>query len=263
MGGPRPLRRLAVRAALAGGDRVAQHRRQLLRRERLQRVHAHAREQRAVDLERGVLGRGADQRHEPLLDRRQQRVLLGLVEAVDLVEEQHRLRAAGVAAVGGALDHRAHLRAPGRDRAQLLERRPRALGDDPRERRLARSRRPVEHHRVRVALLDRGAQRRAVGEQVRLADELLEGARAHAHGQRAALRAVRASSVATRLVASGRARIPALTIVEQGVHAREYRWCGKRPFHGSGRVVARVVERVDSMLHVATSRHPAQELTPR
>ena len=80
-------------------------------------------------------------------------------------------------AAGGALDHGAHLRAPRRDRAELLEGRLRALGDDPRERRLARARRPVEHHRVGPALLDRGAQRRAVAEQVRLPDELLAGAR--------------------------------------------------------------------------------------
>ena len=148
-------------ASLAAGARrstVAD----LLGRQRLQRVDAHAREQRAVDLERGVLGRRADQRHQALLDGRQQRVLLGLVEAVDLVEEEHRLRRRSVSRrCGGALDHGAHLGAPGRDRAQLLEGRAGALGDDPRERRLARAGRAVEDHRVRPALLDRGAQRRA------------------------------------------------------------------------------------------------------
>ena len=89
---------------------------------------------------------------------------------------------------GGALDHRAHLRAPGGDGAQLLEGGARALGDDPRERRLAGARRPVQDHRVRPPLLDRGAQRRAGAEQMRLSDELLEAARAHAHRQRTTLR---------------------------------------------------------------------------
>ena len=48
------------------------------------------RQQRRVDLEVRVLGGRADQRDHALLDRRQQRVLLRLVEAVDLVEEQDR-----------------------------------------------------------------------------------------------------------------------------------------------------------------------------
>ena len=70
--------------------------------ERVQLVHAAAREQRRVDLEVGVLGRGAHQHHEPLLDGRQQRVLLRLVEAVDLVEEEDRALAARGAPVLGA-----------------------------------------------------------------------------------------------------------------------------------------------------------------
>ena len=74
-----------------------------------QLVDLGARQQRGVDLEVGVLGRRADQRDEALLDRRQQRVLLGLVEAVDLVEEEDRRLARGRAPVRGPLDHRAHL----------------------------------------------------------------------------------------------------------------------------------------------------------
>ena len=104
-------------------DRAGEHRLELLDAQLLQRVDAQPREQRAVDLERRVLGRRADQRHEPLLDRRQQRVLLGLVEAVDLVEEQDRGCAAGLAPVARALDHGAHLGTSRRDGAQLLERR--------------------------------------------------------------------------------------------------------------------------------------------
>ena len=45
------------------------------------------------DLEVGVLGRRADERDRAVLDVRQQRVLLGLVEAMDLVEEEDRARA--------------------------------------------------------------------------------------------------------------------------------------------------------------------------
>ena len=63
---------------------------ELLLGERLELVDLHAREERGVELEVRVLGRRADQRQEALLDAGQQRVLLGLVEAVDLVEEEDR-----------------------------------------------------------------------------------------------------------------------------------------------------------------------------
>ena len=79
--GPRPPSASAPRAH----DRA-----QLFLAERLQLVDLDAREQGGVDLEVRVLGRRADQRHEALLDRRQERVLLRLVEAVDLVEEEDR-----------------------------------------------------------------------------------------------------------------------------------------------------------------------------
>ncbi len=112
----RALRRLPARAVAAPHQlrgRAPQDRRDLLGRERLQRVHAQARQESAVDLERGVLGGGADERHQVLLDGRQQRVLLGLVEAVDLVEEQHR---APVAEARGGVTRARSPRAPPRAR---------------------------------------------------------------------------------------------------------------------------------------------------
>ena len=77
----------------------------------MQLVDPHARDEGRVDLEVGVLGRRPDERDQALLDGGQQRVLLRLVEAVDLVEEEHRRGARGLAAVLGALEHGAHLRA--------------------------------------------------------------------------------------------------------------------------------------------------------
>ena len=88
--------------------------------QRAQLVDLTAREQGRVDLEVGVLGRRADQRDEALLDGGQQRVLLGLVEAMDLVEEEDR-RLGQLPAVLRALEHLAHLSAPGLDGAELLQ----------------------------------------------------------------------------------------------------------------------------------------------
>jgi hypothetical protein len=70
------------------------------------------------------------------------------------------------------------------DRRGLLERASGPLGDDPRQRGLPRSGRPVEDRAVRLAGLDRRPQGRARGEQVLLADELVEVARPHPHSER-------------------------------------------------------------------------------
>ena len=170
--------------------------RHLVLAERPQLVDLRPGEQRRVDLEERVLGRRADQRHQALLDGGQQRVLLGLVEAVDLVEEEDG-PAPVAAPLLGALEHRPDLGAAGVDRRLLLEGAVGGGRDDPGDRRLAGARRSVEDHRVRLAGLDRGAQRRALGEQVLLADEVVERARAHPDGERRPL----AGAARRRLVA--------------------------------------------------------------
>src|SRR3984957_16410389 len=78
-------------AALTALERSAQQREHVLLCELCQLVKACTREQRAVDRERRVLGRGPDQRHEPFLYSGQERVLLALVEAVDLIQEEDRV----------------------------------------------------------------------------------------------------------------------------------------------------------------------------
>src|SRR5439155_17366560 len=65
-------------------------RRELLVRERDELVDLAARKQGRVDLEIRVLRRRADQRDRSLLDRREERILLCLVEPVDLVQEEDR-----------------------------------------------------------------------------------------------------------------------------------------------------------------------------
>ena len=131
-------------------------------------------EQGRVDLEVGVLGRRADQRHQPLLHRGQERILLGLVEAVDLVEEEDRRLPRGPAALAGSLDHGAHLSPAGVDRRLLLERSMRGAGDDPRQRRLARS--PAARREPSsAARLSRSPCAGSIrAEQMLLSDELVE-----------------------------------------------------------------------------------------
>ena len=57
-------------------------------------------QQRPDDLEIGILGGGADEGDQPLLHVGQEGVLLGLVEAVDFVDEQDGAAAPGPASAG-------------------------------------------------------------------------------------------------------------------------------------------------------------------
>ena len=141
-----------------------------------------AREQRRVHLEVGVLGRRADQGDEALLDRRQERVLLRLVEAVDLVEEEDGAPARR-AALARPLDHRRDLGLAGVDRRLLLEGRVGGCGDDPRERRLARARRAVEDRRVRLARSRPRCEAPSRRRGDALARQLVQRARAHPDGK--------------------------------------------------------------------------------
>src|SRR5690606_1977839 len=86
---------LPAQATLAVVQGAAQGQQDVLRRDRLQHVHAAAREQRRVQLEAGILGGGADEQDAAAFDVRQEGVLLRLVEAVHLVHEQDGAPALG------------------------------------------------------------------------------------------------------------------------------------------------------------------------
>ena len=171
-------------AALRVVERAPQDRHDRLDRQRLQDVDLRARQQRRVDLERRVLGRRADQDDVAGLDAGQEGVLLRLVEAVDLVDEQDRAAARAAARLfrfrhdlADLLDARQH----GAERDEVRARR---AGDHPRQRRLAGARRAPQDDRSQPVVLDRLAQRPSRPEQRLLADDLVEGARTHPLGER-------------------------------------------------------------------------------
>ena len=68
------------------------------------------------------------------------------------------------------------------DGGDLDELAPGVLGNDMRERGLARTRRPVENHAREHVVFDRGAQPRPRPHSLILAHVLVEGRGAHAHG---------------------------------------------------------------------------------
>ena len=72
--------------------------------EALEDQHLRARQKRAVQLERWIFGRGADQNDRAVLDIGQKGILLGSVEAVDLVDEKDSPLAETLP-VAGRLEH--------------------------------------------------------------------------------------------------------------------------------------------------------------
>ncbi len=135
-----------------------------------------------------VLRGRRDQGHPAVLDGREQGVLLGLAEAVDLVQEEDGLLAEASGGAAGAVDDRADLLDARGDRGQLHEPLVGRLRDDVREGRLAGAGRAPEDHRggsggAARALADQSAQGRARLQQVLLAHHLVQGARAHPHRQ--------------------------------------------------------------------------------
>src|SRR2546427_969457 len=89
-------------------DRPPHDRPDVLRRQRLQYEHPTPRQQRLGQLEARVLGGGADQRDDAVLDPGEKGILLRLVEAVDLVAEQDRAATLVLESLLRLLDDLAH-----------------------------------------------------------------------------------------------------------------------------------------------------------
>ena len=151
--------------------------------ERLEDVDLRAREQRGVDLERRVLGGRADEHDRAALDVRQERVLLRLVEAVDLVDEQDGPSAGLTPAMVGGGDDVLDFANAGRDGAERDEVRPRDRREQAGHGGLAGARRAPEDQRMEQSLFEGAPQRLAWPDEMRLADELVERARPNPLGQ--------------------------------------------------------------------------------
>ena len=134
---------------------------------------------------------GPDQAHGAVLDVRQKRVLLGLVEAVDFIDEKQRRRPGVGQAVGGRGQDPAHVRDIGLHTAQALKPAPGLIGDDLCQAGLAGARRAKENQRLDAVRLDGATQQLARRENMPLAHVLGQGARTHPGGQGLMLVALR------------------------------------------------------------------------
>jgi hypothetical protein len=115
---------------------------------------------------------------------RQERVLLALVEAVHLVDEDDGAPLLEpVARRGGALDRFADVLHATEHRADAEELRVESIGHEPRDGGLARARRAPEDAGMRLPRFERDAQRHARPQQVLLADHVAERLRTQAFGK--------------------------------------------------------------------------------
>ena len=145
---------------------------------------AHPRQESSVHLEVRVLGRRADERDRPVLDVRQEGVLLGLVEAVDLVEEEEAPRPVQIESFLGLGDRRADLDDPGHDRRHAAEVGADLGCEEAREAGLAGPRWAPQQERCEMPTSHAPTQRTTLADEVLLPDELGQVARSHPGGQR-------------------------------------------------------------------------------
>ena len=165
---------MAFRQLLVLLDRAVEQNSQVALVERFEHIYLTAAQQRRYDLERGVLGGGADERYHALLDGSQQRILLRLVEAVDLVDEQKCRTGVEQMLVASLLDHFAYiLHAAGYGR-QGVERTVELRRYDLGQRRLAYARRPPQYERRYAARRQKAAEHAALADQMSLTYILVE-----------------------------------------------------------------------------------------
>src|SRR5437660_755968 len=126
-----------------------------------------------------LLGGRTAQRDDAVLDPREKGVLLGPVEPVDLVTEEDRAPPFVLEAVLGGLDDLAHPSDAFGDGRERLEVAGGVMSNDAGERGLPRARRAPEDARGHVPATDQLAQGLARAEQLLLAEEVVERARAH------------------------------------------------------------------------------------
>ena len=156
----------------------------VLRRQGLEDEDLGPGQERPDDLEVGVFGGGPHQGDQSLLHVGQEGVLLGLVEPVDLVDEDHGAGPLDLVAPG-LLHHLSQVGHPGHHRAQADEMAVQGRGHDPGQGGFAAPRRtPEDHGGKQPAGLEGPPQQAAGAHQVRLAHKLVEGPGPHPGRQR-------------------------------------------------------------------------------
>ena len=209
---------------------------QILGGERFELEDLRARDEGGVDVEIGVVGGRSDEAHRSALDVGKEDILLGLVEAVDLVDEENRALIAELGVGARLFDLGANLGHVGFDPVEGLKAGSRAVRDHPREGGLARARWAVEDERGEAVRFDGPAEQFALTQDVLLTGDLVEATRTETRRQ--------------RFTVPGRGRLLRFVrrLHEEPIHTGVYVRLGRRrpqlprgrPLFGAGRGTGRI-----------------------
>ena len=149
----------------------------------LQNEHLAARQKCGVHLKRGVLCRRADEHDAALFHKRQKRVLLRLIKAVDFVDKQQRALTHAMVLLRLA-HHAANFLDAARHGAEIDEIRLRPRRNDLRQRRFTHARRPPKDHGRHAVFFNQLPQHFALAEQMALPRKFLQRTRPHPRRKR-------------------------------------------------------------------------------
>ncbi len=141
-----------------------------------------ARDERVDDEKEGVVGRGPDEGEHPALHVGEENVLLGLVQAVDFIEEEDGFPPSE-SPLGCCGGHLADIGHGGLDPAQPLEMALGGIGDDGGQGGLPGAGRAEKDHRLDAIRLNQAAEQAPGSQQVLLPDDVVEVSRAHPRGE--------------------------------------------------------------------------------
>ena len=182
---------LLIKADLPGaqtafriGQSTVQEGAQIGRRERTKLEDERAGDKRAVDVEKWIHRRRPDQPHRAALHVGKEDILLGFVEAVNFVDEEHGAGAVAGEAQGGGGHDLAHFGHRALHAAQALEAGVGGAGDDFGQAGLARAGRTVEDDGRKPVGFDGATEKFAGPEDVFLSGVFVQGSRPHPLGQR-------------------------------------------------------------------------------
>ena len=99
-----------------------------------------------IDFKKRIFRRRPDEYQPPILNIRQQHILLSLIEAMNLIDKDDRPFLIKAPLLSGLLHDLADIRNAGRHRVELFKKAVGHRGDHLRERRLARTRRSIKDH---------------------------------------------------------------------------------------------------------------------
>src|SRR6185437_9843437 len=145
--------------------------------------HLGTRQQRAIELEGGVLGRGPDQRNGAVFHYGKKRILLAAIETVDFVDEEQRALSYAAAMARG-LEGFLQIGNAGKNGGELFEVELEHRREQARDRGLAGSGRPPKDYGGWAAGRDHAPERSLWRKQMILSDDIGQRLRPQAVSQR-------------------------------------------------------------------------------